>query len=431
MTTLRQALPALVIRLDGESVDEVERRVGARKVKQESFVDEFVDAHVFIDEQLALWAKLTQCLEALHGEWRARREAFAAFSTKYFNQPTGRARRGVMLQHLREHSASRRDFRRDRRALDDYLDFDVLRERHQRQISQTIGHIRVILYAMPRLAADMLARLDHQEDAELAAVQCLRSVESAGRLGAYFQYVDAPDLLLQALLALYPMMSLLLRHSPSFVRADWVRRLVLLINGGEAASWVQIAALRILVHDRQSGVEIVENRFMRDSGGPDDWHVRAHCARLLGEHAPDRALEVLADGDDASQSVAMAIAETLGGLASTRAVEHLERLAMVRTEPRPKVRGAALLALARQIEWGGEVATAAADVLMRGLQREPEAWIIGCLHEELEALLDRLAESDPEAASQDERQRRDARVLSQGRWRRSEAKPSEGANNKL
>ncbi len=399
LTTLREALPALVERLDHASVDEVERLLKTRQVKAESFVDELVDPPIFLVDQLRLWAGLVQCLEDVQGQWFSQRERFVTFSTRYFNQPTGRARRGVMLQYLRENVDSEREFRRDQKALDDYLDFDVLTERHRRDIGDLVGHIRVILHALARLGADMLARFAAEEDAVLVAAQCLRSLEPNERLGCYLFGEDHPDLMVPALQAMHPPVALLLGHAPMMVRADWVRRLVLVTNSDEQSSWAQIAALGILVHDHESSVELVESRLRHRRDHPDDWHVRAHCARLLGEHAPERALEIFADGDTTSDAVAMAMADTLGELASPRSVEILETMALAKGESRPKVRAQALLSAVRLVGWGGAIAQGAARVLVLGLRQEPEAWVIGCLHEEVDGLLDELGKLDGAGAA--------------------------------
>lgn len=393
---LRDALPDLVERLDGEAIDEIEEELESIGGLKSAIGVDLDRPHPYVEPQYELWRDLLALLERYQARWRVVRQEFDNFAGKYFEQVTNAGQRSVMAAYLRDRAESNHQFRQDRNALEEHLDFDVLRERHRDEANAIERRIRVLLLALETISQDALTRLDG-DDRGRVAIAFRDEMTGGDRLWIYLGDEAIDAVRLEGLSAMSPVVATLLGWDASTVPPDWLRQLIRLASTRTDSSWVQIAALRMLAHDPQSAGELLEKRFMTATDMDDDWHVRAHAGRLGLEHCTDDFLELLADWPEpveTSDGIAMKVAETLGGLDDSRAIDLLERLSDHETEARPKVRAQALQSLVHHAGRGGDLGARAATLIAGSLRHEPVSWVIGCTYEELDARIEELDAGD-------------------------------------
>jgi poly-gamma-glutamate synthase PgsB/CapB len=393
---LWDALPQLVCRLDSEAIAEVEGELERLGRAPTSIGAGLESPHPYVERQYELWRDLLEVLERVQARWRVVREQFDNFAAEYFDQVTTAGQRSVMTAYLREHSEANREFREDREALDDYLDFDVLRERHRDRLNALERRIRVVLLGLEAVSQDALGRLA-AGDREKVAAEFRELMVGKDRLRIYLSEEAIDTVRVEGLAAMSPVVSTLLASNLESVPSDWMRHLIRLASTPTDSSWIQIAVLRMLAHDPQTAGELLEKRFMTATDMDDDWQVRAHAGRLGLEYCPHAFLELLEGGPapmETSDGIAMEVAETLGDLDHPRAIDLLEGLAADDEEARPKVRAQALRALVDHAGRGGERGARAASLIAGALREEPVSWVIGCVYERLDDLLDELDRDD-------------------------------------
>ncbi|TXD37308.1 hypothetical protein FRC98_11295 [Lujinxingia vulgaris] len=397
--SLNGCLPALVRRLDHRALADLHTRLERQGPPTLNLPHtELLAPDPHLEPQLELSASLLDALRQLHHELHTLRTTFQTFTERYFAQLPGRARQDVVVQYLESQGRSARELRKDLRALDEFLDFETLRERQTLQESRLIARLRLIFIALEALTHDILARA-HPDDRSTIA-QNLLKLPGAGLLRTFAQNRDQPELQPLAIRAAHAPLAALLDQRPDALASEWLRLLIKIAILPTASSWLKIAAITTLAHSREAGLDVLVQRATRSFELPDDWHVQAHAIARLAELYPDIAREQLAQLDTTSgpDAIPIAIAKALSGDPHPDALTLLERLALPATEPRQKVRAHAARSLTTTARQGGQAAARAAAILARIVRAEPSSDVLQTTLGALLPLLRDLITTHPELA---------------------------------
>lgn len=400
--TFDACLPALVRRLDHRALADLHARLQRQSPPAlELPHTELLAPDPHLEPQLELTTSLLDALRQLHHELHTLRTSFQSFTERYFARLPGRARRDVVVEYLEEQQPRAGELRKDLRALDEFLDFETLRERQTLSESRLIARLRLIFIALEALAHDLLARA-HPEDLSLLS-QHLLGLPGAELLRAFAQNRDLAELQPLAIRAAHAPLAALLQARPDALASDWLRLLIKIAILPTASSWLKIAALSTLAHSREAGLDVLVQRATRSFELPDDWHVQAHAITRLAELYPEIAREHLATIELSSTSgvpdaIPIAVARALSGDPHPDALAMLERLALPATEPRQKVRAHAARALTATARQGGQAAARAAAILARVVRAEPSPDVLQTTLGALLPLLRELSTSHPELA---------------------------------
>ncbi|TXD33091.1 hypothetical protein FRC96_16115, partial [Lujinxingia vulgaris] len=347
--TFDACLPALVRRLDHRALADLHTRLEHQGTPTLNLPHtELLAPDPHLEPQLELTTSLLDALRQLHHELHTLRTSFQSFTERYFARLPGRARRDVVVEYLEEQAPRAGELRKDLRALDEFLDFETLRERQTLRESRLIARLRLIFIALEALAHDLLARA-HPEDLSLLS-QHLLGLPGAELLRTFAQNRDLAELQPLAIRAAHAPLAALLHERPDALASDWLRLLIKIAILPTASSWLKIAALSTLAHSREAGLDVLVQRATRSFELPDDWHVQAHAIARLAELYPEIAREHLATIELAPTSgvpdaIPIAVARALSGDPHPDALAMLERLALPASEPRQKVRAHAARAL--------------------------------------------------------------------------------------
>lgn len=283
--TLRDLLPALVLRLDHEAVEAVQRMVDEARSDQARDLE---TPHYLEDTSWSLWLALldvcfarTRTIELLQEEWRTFLERHGMLLDEHkklqvIQDHIRATTRGVVARYL------------DLRAARDTLDMDALQERQLLRETREQATLRVCLLAIEQLAARLLAAAEEHGEQARFARQIITS-PAVTPLIAMMEDERSVERAWLAMRALQAPLSALFAHRRQ-PNPAWVRALARWLVSDVATSWIRITALEILSASPYNGMAILEEhlRTVKDHE-PDNWHTRAHALRLLIERFPDHA----------------------------------------------------------------------------------------------------------------------------------------------
>ena len=142
---VREHVTPLMRRLRGPIVDGLARRLIELEPPRPGYSE---------PQQLALYAvRMQHVARSQEEELGAVDRRFAAFSDRYFSRTGDRERRDLILDYLVETVPDTLARRADQRALDRFLDFDVLRERHLQRRHRLLVALEIAVTFIGRAGA--------------------------------------------------------------------------------------------------------------------------------------------------------------------------------------------------------------------------------------------------------------------------------------
>jgi poly-gamma-glutamate synthase PgsB/CapB len=314
---------------------------------------------------------------------------FAVFEERWFARSGERERRDLLVAYLHETVRDPRERRADLRALDRFLDYDAVRERHVVARHRVLVKVELALTFMGRAAAaalaDRAARPDELMHELFAGGKLDDFLRARGEKGARWQVRHAAwDALARALRAAQAFGSLEAFEAGSLGAA------VRAATNRDEHPWVQGIALELVVLlSPRFGDSLLTGRLLDRPAelAPRDFLVRRQVVDLLAEAGDDRALALLGKllaARDPSEHVRVGVPEAVARCRAPgtgRLLRIAAGLDAEVPEPSAKVRAAAALAaraalahaLAHTPIFTVDRVTAAADLFVGVLQRDRDS----------------------------------------------------------
>lgn len=320
-------------------------------------------------------------------------EAAAAELAREFNEASDEpARRRVLLRHIEQTVPLGRERRKDARALKRWMGFDALKERlegqRQRLLVQEEMALRVLRGALVAAPPELQQRVR----AELPAVatllldRALQSPRTHNQLAALDALVAALRLLPEALAS----------------TPEALATLTSIAERTDASPWLQAAALEaLLMADRDTGLPLLRTRAHRPNAAPRDFLFRRQlleiaCRTLSGDTL--RMFLVDIGRADPSEYVRMAVCELLPQAPDPIAgLRDLAGLSDSHEEKSPRVRGAAVLTAATQVQSQLAGWREAAQLIARVIEQDGDALVLRLACDQVSRLSDVLCDETADA----------------------------------
>lgn len=297
------------------------------------------------------------------------------YGQRYRQAVTEPERQHHLLTFAHHLGASRRQRIGDRRAFQRWLGYDALAERCQRQRAAGDRRLAFVLERLGFLTARLLKQLSEQHD----SLWLWRRLGLEARLLPLLAHDGDPRVRIAAFHAL----ATVLHELPAIGQTSAVAGTTLRYLYGAAldhrqAVWIQTEALELLeALDPPSLATVLNARFTQPGTASDDLFVRRRAALLVGRNL--QTLPVLLAllpvvQQDPSPYVRQGLAESLPALPLETALLIWQQ--MIRDDPAPPVRAAALLQIAPLLWAEPAWAKPLCDGLTAVLDTETDAFVL-------------------------------------------------------